>query len=92
MFIVKKLFNGLTLRCLGALSMGFAVVSIITTALLVLSGPAEVPAAVKVSAYTIKFPEDEETLKQLSAEMLGDEGSALALQDIQPASGPDSRE
>jgi hypothetical protein len=88
---IRKLFNGLTLRCIGALCMGLAVVLSIAAGLLVLTANAaeESPAPAEMAAFNLRFPEDEQMLKDLSAEILRD--AALAdgrdLNEVQPAAG-----
>ena len=88
--VSKKPFRGLTLRCLGAVGVGLAIVTIITTGLLILSGESETGPATRTSAYTLKFPEDEQMLKDFSAQILKDANQASpgdAYADIQPAGG-----
>lgn len=85
-----KRFGGLTLRCLGAVGIGLAFVIVITTGLLVMSGESETSPSAKVAAYTLKFPEDEQMLKDLSAQIVKDSdlaSDAKAYADLEPAAG-----
>ena len=82
--------NGLTLRCLGAIGVGLAFVIAITTGLILISGDSETGAADRTAAYTLKFPEDEQMLKDLSAQILKESHitpGAKAAAGIEPAAG-----
>lgn len=87
MFIIKTLFNGMTLRCVGAVSIGLAVVLTIATGLIVLTANAaeESSAPAELAAFNLRFPEDEQMLKDLSAQILSDAGHGL--NEVQPAGG-----
>lgn len=89
MSVSKTCVGGLTLRCVGALGVGLAVVIAITGGLLFISGDGDNASSTRVAAYTLKFPEDEQMLKDLSAQILKDSNLASAKKaaDIQPAAG-----
>jgi hypothetical protein len=90
MTVSGKRFHGLTLRCFGAIGVGLAIVALITVGLLVVSGESETGPSTRTAAYTLKFPEDEQMLKDLSAQILKDSNMATPgkdYADIQPASG-----
>jgi hypothetical protein len=85
-----KRFGGLTLRCLGAVGVGLAFVIAITTGLLVMSGESETSPSAQLAGYTLEFPEDEQMLKDLSAQIVKDAeiaSKAKAYAEIEPASG-----
>ncbi|TAL29664.1 MAG: hypothetical protein EPN97_13175 [Alphaproteobacteria bacterium] len=85
-----KRFGGLTLRCLGAVGIGLAFVIVITAGLLVMSGESETGPSAQLAAYTLQFPEDEQMLKDLSAQIVKDAeiaSQAKAYADIEPAAG-----
>lgn len=82
--------NGLTLRCLGAIGVGLAFVIVITTGLILISGDSETGAAARTASYTMKFPEDEQMLKDLSAQILKESHLTPGAKDaaaIEPATG-----
>lgn len=82
--------NGLTLRCLGAIGVGLAFVIVITTGLVLISGDSENGAAARTASYTMKFPEDEQMLKDLSAQILKESHitpGAKAASSVEPAAG-----
>jgi hypothetical protein len=86
----QKRFHGLTLRCLGAIGIGLAFVIAITTGLIVISGDSENEIHARTAAYTLKFPEDEQMLKDLSAQILRDSAKPSktgTAADIEPAAG-----
>ena len=91
MSLLKKLCNGLTLRCLGAVGFGLGIVTLITLGLLALSGGIEDTSGSRLASYNnLRFPEDEQMLKELSAQILKDTSLAAAakdLQNIRPAAG-----
>ena len=85
-----KRFGGLTLRCVGAVGIGLAFVIAITTGLLVMSGDSESSPSAKMAVYTLQFPEDEQMLKDLSAQIVKEADlatQARAYADIEPAAG-----
>lgn len=85
-----KRFGGLTLRCLGAVGIGLAFVIVITTGLLVMSGDSETSPSAKMAVYTLQFPEDEQMLKDLSAQIVKEAdlaSQAKLYADIEPAAG-----
>lgn len=89
----RKLFHGLTMRCLGAIGVGLAIVIVITTGLIVISGDSENSASTRSAAYTLKFPEDEQMLKDLSAQILKEADvtpGAKQASGIEPAAGDDT--
>ncbi len=90
MTVSKKIVGGLTLRCLGAIGVGLAIVIGITTGLLMISGEGDGTGTTRVAAYTLKFPEDEQMLKDLSAQILKESNlasSAKKAADTEPAAG-----
>jgi hypothetical protein len=89
-----KRFRGLTLRCLGAVGVGLAFVIAITTGLLVMSGESETSPSGQLAAYTLQFPEDEQMLKDLSAQIVKDAeiaSQAKVYADIEPAASDKGR-
>jgi hypothetical protein len=89
MKIFGKIFNGLTLRCLGGITLGVAGMAVIIAGLAIYSGSLEDVSTVTAS-YTVTLPQDEAMLKELSDEIR--EGTDLAgeetkLDDIAPAAG-----
>jgi hypothetical protein len=89
----KKIFGGLTLRCLGALGVGLAIVIGITTGLLFISGEGDGGSQARVAAYTLKFPEDEQMLKEISAQIMRESNlsaSAKSAAQTEPAAGDKS--
>lgn len=89
MFLIRKVFNGLTLRCCAAISLGLAIVTVIASGLFVLTaGTDDTP--VKQAAYTITFPEDAQSLETMSDQILQNAEMAAAarsMAEIEPASG-----
>ncbi|MEZ0261787.1 MAG: hypothetical protein ACAH80_12310 [Alphaproteobacteria bacterium] len=89
MFLIRKVFNGLTLRCCGAISLGMAVVTVIASGLFVLTAGAD-DTSTKSAAYTINFPEDAKSLEAMSDQILQNAEMAAAarsLAEIEPAAG-----
>lgn len=74
----------LMLRCSGAVFTGLMIVTVITMGLMVISDADE--PAIKTSSYTIRFPEDEAMLKDLSKQLLK-QAETDSLSSIEPASG-----
>jgi hypothetical protein len=89
MFLIRKVFNGLTLRCCGAITLGLAIMTVIASGLFVLTADAD-DTPVRAAAYTINFPEDAQSLQAMSdqirqnAEMAA---AAKSLAEIEPATG-----
>jgi hypothetical protein len=89
MFIIRKVFNGLTLRCCAAISLGLAIVTVIASGLFVLTAGAD-DATTKSASYTINFPEDAQSLEAMSDQILQNAEMAAAarsLSEIEPAAG-----
>ena len=81
---VKKIMSSMPCRCAYALCAGVAVVTLIASGLVMISG-SEAPAT--QTAYTaFRFPDDEKTLKEFSAQL---ERETQDLNDITPAAGGD---
>lgn len=100
MSLFKKAVEGrsagfMAMRCGFAVVIGMAIVTIVSMGLIVISD-ADEPAP-EMAFHTIRFPEDEAMLKDLSSRILQqaqareDEGIA-SLADIQPAAGGDVQE
>lgn len=85
----------MAMRCGFAVVTGLLIVTIITMSLFVISDADD--AAPEMAFHTIRFPEDEEMLKDLSARILQqaqarEEEGIATLADIQPAAGGDMQE
>lgn len=86
----RKVLHGLTLRCIGAIGIGLAAVIGITIGLIAISSDSDNDVSSQSAAYTLKFPEDEQMLKDLSAQILKDAKvtrGAKEAADVEPASG-----
>lgn len=84
--VLKLVFSRMVCRCIGALGIGLFAATILAFGILKQSGFEATPE----TAYTIRLPQDEALLKQLSDEILeGTDvaGGENALSDIAPAAG-----
>jgi hypothetical protein len=90
MFLFRKVFNGLTLRCCGAITLGLAVMTVIAAGLFALTADGGDAAPAKQAAYTVNFPEDAQSLQAMSDEILQHAEMAAyakSLAEIEPAAG-----
>ena len=87
-----KNLKGLTGRCLLALASGVAIVSLIALQLTFISGAeeAEDSASAQQNRYVISFPQDEESLRELSQQMMREAAEKAAR--IETAAGAEQPE
>jgi len=86
MSLFKKVMNSLGFRCAISVSVGLAIVAIIAMGLVIISGSDMGERTQSAAASTLKFPEDEKMLRELSDQILR-ESAAHEFADIQPAAG-----
>lgn len=82
MLFLKKIYRSLALRCFGALAAGVAVVTLITLELAQIGLEEEFETDMAQSQM-LRFPETEESLRAMSAQLLSD----LDASTIEPAAG-----
>lgn len=82
MSVANKIFNRLALRCLCAVFVGTLVVALFSALLSVYGGSHE--RITKATAQALKFPENEQMLKDLSAQLARE---SETLSKIAPAAG-----
>jgi len=83
MLFLKKICQSLTFKCFGALALGIAAVTLITLELAQIGLDEEVPSEL-ADSQILRFPENEDTLRAMSARLLQSAGEAAL---IEPAAG-----
>lgn len=82
MLFLKKICQSLTFKCFGALALGIAAVTFITLELAQIGLDEEVPSEL-AEIQILRFPENEDTLRAMSARLLQSTEAA----QIEPAGG-----
>lgn len=85
MLFLKKICQSLTFKCFGALALGIAAVTFITLELAQI-GIDETFETELAESHILRFPENEDTLRAMSARLLKSAEAAQAAQ-IEPAAG-----
>ncbi len=84
MLFLKKIYRSLALRCFGALAAGVAVVTVVTLELAQIGLDEEFKTDMAESQI-LRFPENEESLRAMSASLMQDLDDVAAT--IEPAAG-----
>ncbi|MDP2205707.1 MAG: hypothetical protein Q8K65_05315 [Alphaproteobacteria bacterium] len=82
MLFLKKICQSLTFKCFGALALGIAVVTLVTLELAQIGLNEEFQTELAEN-HILRFPENEETLRAMSAQLLQSTEAA----QIEPAGG-----
>lgn len=82
MLFLKKIYRSLALRCFGALAAGVAVVTLVTLELAQIGLDEEFHTDMAESQI-LRFPENEESLRAMSASLMQD----LDVLSVEPAAG-----
>lgn len=82
MTFLKKICQSLALKCFGALALGIVAVTLITLELAQIGLEEEMQTELS-EADILRFPENEESLKLMSARLMDD----IHAHDIEPAAG-----
>jgi len=82
MVFLKKICQSLALKCFGALALGIVAVTLITLELAQIGLEEEVRTELS-DADILRFPENEESLRSMSARLM----DSITPQNIEPAAG-----
>ncbi len=82
MSFLKKIYQSLALKCFGALALGIVAVTLITLELAQIGLEEEITTEVS-DADILRFPENEDSLRAMSARLMQD----LDAPNIEPAAG-----